>query len=52
LRSFGAGAKSVRTAVTFSTPPNSALQQLTSIFERMADSLERGQIDAAGQVAD
>ena len=52
LYSFDDAAKSVRTTVTFSTPPNSALQQLTSIFESMADSLERGRIDAAGQVAD
>lgn len=52
LRSFNAAAKSVRNSVTFTKPPNAVLQELTSMLERMADSLERGQITEAGRIVE
>ena len=52
LKSFNAAARSERNSVTFTKPPNTVLQELTSILERMAESLERGQIAEAANMAD
>jgi hypothetical protein len=52
LKSFHADAKSVRSSITFTRPPNTVIQRLTSILEKMAESLERGQIAEAGRIAE
>ena len=52
LKSFNAAARSERNSVTFTKPPNAVLQELTSMLERMADSLERGQIAEAANITD
>ena len=52
LRSFNAASKSVRNSLTFTKPPNTVIQQLTSLLEKMADSLERGQIAEAGRIVE
>ena len=52
LRSFNAGAKSERNSVTFTKPPNAVLRELTSMLEKMAEALERGQIAEAGNIVE
>ena len=52
LKSFNAASKSVRNSMTFTKPPDTVLQQLTSMLEKMAESLEHGQIAAAARVAE
>ena len=52
LNSYNAAAKSVRNSITFTKPPNTVIQQLTSILEKMSDSLERGETAEAGRIAE
>jgi hypothetical protein len=52
LYTYNAASKSERNSITFTRPPNTVIQQLTSILEKIADSLERGQVAEAGRMAE